>query len=396
MVARHCLLVVDDEPDVVHSLQDLLRFDYRVLGATRVDEGLKLLEREEVHIVMTDQRMPEMTGVEFLQRLRDRYPDVVRLLFTGYADIHAVIDAINQGNVFRYVTKPWDTGELQAVLRQAAGYYDLVAERKNLLVEVWEQNRRLEIVNTELRQANDLKVAFIKVASHELRTPLTIMLGLSELAYMHGDASPDLKSWIEQIHQGSKRLGRLIDQIVQMLLSGTFERPLARTEVALADLIQQAAADVAPFLAQRRQRLDIHVPDDLGTLAVEPDKLRDSLTHLLLNAVKFTPDGGVLRIEGRRLPDGATEVRVSDTGIGIDAASLKHVFEPFFTGFDVSRHTSGVFEFRRRGLGMGLALVKAFVEMHGGQVNVESQLDRGSVFAITLPAFVPAAGAREP
>src|SRR5262245_33920714 len=104
MPARHCLLVVDDEAEVVQSLQDLLRFDYRVLGASRAAEGLKLVQNEEIHIVMSDQRMPEMNGIEFLQQLRDLHPDIVRLLFTGYADIKAVIDAINQGSVFRYVT----------------------------------------------------------------------------------------------------------------------------------------------------------------------------------------------------------------------------------------------------------------------------------------------------
>src|SRR5205823_2675440 len=120
----------------------------------------------------------EMTGVEFLQRLRGQYPDIIRLLFTGYADIKAVIDAINQGNVFRYITKPWDADELQTVLRQAAQHYDLVAERKQLLVELQEKNQQLEAVNAEvqrqnrqladanaeLRQANQLKEAFIKVA----------------------------------------------------------------------------------------------------------------------------------------------------------------------------------------------------------------------------------------
>src|SRR5262249_14126011 len=119
MPARHCLLVVDDEPEVVQSLQDLLRFDYRVLGAQRASEGLRLLDREEIHVVMTDQRMPEMTGVEFLERTRESHPDVVRLLFTGYADVQAVVDAINQGNVFRYITKPWDVGELKLLLKQA-------------------------------------------------------------------------------------------------------------------------------------------------------------------------------------------------------------------------------------------------------------------------------------
>src|SRR4051812_6913044 len=100
--AKHCLLVVDDEPDLVQSVKDLLRFDYRVLGATRPADALELVKREKVHIVMSDQRMPEMSGVDFLQHLRDTCPDIVRLLFTAYADLSAVIAAINEGNVYRY------------------------------------------------------------------------------------------------------------------------------------------------------------------------------------------------------------------------------------------------------------------------------------------------------
>src|SRR5688500_111562 len=97
--SRHTILVVDDEPDVVESVKDLLRFDHRVLGATSPAEALRLLQTEEVHVVMTDQRMPEMTGVQFLSKVRGASPDAIRLLFTGYADIKAVIDAINQGSV---------------------------------------------------------------------------------------------------------------------------------------------------------------------------------------------------------------------------------------------------------------------------------------------------------
>ena len=127
------------------------------------------------------------------------------------------------------------------------------------------------------------------------------------------------------------------------------------------------------------------MPADAGIISVEPDKLRDSMAHLLLNAIKFTPDGGTVRLSGRRLPDGGVQIDVTDTGVGIDAASLSRLFQPFFTGFDVSRHRSGVFEFDRRGLGLGLSLVKAFVEMHGGRVSVRSEVGRGSTFTITLP-----------
>src|SRR5437763_361997 len=140
---RHTILVVDDEPDVVKSVQDLLRFDYKVLGTTRATEGFRLMESQEVHVVMSDQRMPEMTGVQFLNRVRGDHPEAIRLLFTGYADLRAVIDAINQGNVYRYITKPWDPDELQTVIRDAVQHYDLIVERNRLLRELKEKNDEL-------------------------------------------------------------------------------------------------------------------------------------------------------------------------------------------------------------------------------------------------------------
>src|SRR5688500_9372710 len=174
------ILVVDDEPDVVASVNDLLRRDYRVLGATSAAQGETILAREEVHVVMTDQRMPGMTGVEFLHRIRGEHPDAVRLLFTGYADLRAVIEAINHGNVYRYVTKPWDPEELVTVIRDACERYDLLVERKELLADLQRTNQALELTNQQLVEANALKTAFIRVASHELRTPVMVLVGLSE------------------------------------------------------------------------------------------------------------------------------------------------------------------------------------------------------------------------
>ena len=113
------ILVVDDEADVVESIRELLRLDYRVLVATRASEAMSILDARPVDVVMTDQRMPEMTGVELLHHVRETQPDTVRLLFTGYADVRAVIDAINRGNIYRYITKPWDPEELQGIVRDA-------------------------------------------------------------------------------------------------------------------------------------------------------------------------------------------------------------------------------------------------------------------------------------
>ncbi|HSV16266.1 MAG TPA: response regulator, partial [Tepidisphaeraceae bacterium] len=205
MPRRHTLLVVDDEPDVVKSVQDLLRLDYRVLTTTRAADGIKIMEREEVHVVMTDQRMPGMTGVEFLKNIRGDHPEAIRLLFTGYADIKAVIDAINAGNVYRYLTKPWDPDELQAVVREACERYDLIAERKQLIEDLKINNEKLEKANKALSEASALKSAFIQVASHELRTPLTILLGLSDLAERAPGLQDPLRGWLGRIKAASNR-----------------------------------------------------------------------------------------------------------------------------------------------------------------------------------------------
>jgi signal transduction histidine kinase len=397
MAARHTILVVDDEPDVVKSVKDLLRLDYRVLGATSASEGLRLLQSEEVHIVMTDQRMPEMTGVEFLSQVRGDTPEAIRLLFTGYADIKAVIDAINQGNVYRYISKPWDPDELQSIIREAGQRYDLLRERKNLLIMMREQNKELERTNAELKRANELKHAFIQVASHELRTPLTILIGLTRLSATLPDVKDPLKDWLGRIDGAAKRLQHLVDQLITILMAGKFElSAIERKTTELAPLLNQAADDVRPFTQLRGQRLVVELPDDLGSMRLAAEKLRDGVNHLLLNAIKFTPDGGTVTLSAARTPDRGAEIHISDTGCGIDTECQARLFEPFFTGFDVSHHSSGTFEHGRKGLGLGLSVVKAFVEMHGGHIDVQSAEGRGTTFTIKLPPGGGDAGPANP
>ena len=385
MAAKPCLLVVDDEPDLVQSLKDLLRFDYRVLGATRASEGLRIVANEDVQVVMSDQRMPEMSGVEFLSCLRQSHPDLVRLLFTAFSDLKAVTDAINQGSVYRYITKPFEADELKTVLRQAVEHYNLQAERRRLLIEVQEANRLLQKANGELLEANELKRAFIRVASHELRTPLTVVMGLSELARDRSTITGPEKGWFEQIHRSSQRLNQRVDQMVTLMQTEHFERPLVRQNVPFADLANRAAQEALTFASHRKQNLIADIPDDLGTIFVEPEKIQDAIVQLLMNAIKFTPDGGTIELSAARLGDFA-EIRVKDDGQGISAESLPHIFDPFFTKFDVSHHRSGTYEFNTSGLGLGLPVVKAFIEMHGGSVSVESKPGAGTLFRFTVPA----------
>ena len=149
------MLIVDDEPHVCDSVHDLLRREFRVLKANSAHDGYLIMQREEVHIVMSDQRMPQITGVELLTKVKSRYPQAIRMLFTGYADLESIIAAINQGHIFQFMKKPWQPEELQVAVRQAAAEYDRLEsaahERDNLVAEVGALKDRVAVLETEVR-----------------------------------------------------------------------------------------------------------------------------------------------------------------------------------------------------------------------------------------------------
>src|ERR1700733_2014186 len=153
---RHCLLVVDDEPNVCESVHDLLRREFRVLKANSADEGYRIMLEEEVHIVMSDQRMPQITGVELLTKVKARHPQAIRMLFPGFADLDSIIAAINQGHIFQFMKKPWQPEELVAAVRQASSEFDrleaLAHERELLSGEVAELKHRVSALETEVQR----------------------------------------------------------------------------------------------------------------------------------------------------------------------------------------------------------------------------------------------------
>jgi signal transduction histidine kinase len=382
---RPTLLVVDDEPEVLHSVHDLLRLDYRVLTCERGADALKVLESsEDIHVVMSDQRMPGMTGVEVLRQAKRLRPEATRLMFTAYADIKAVVDAINQGSVFRYIAKPWDPEELQSVVRQAVEQHDLIVERSRLMTELKETNQRLV-------EANRLKGAFIEVASHELNTPVAVVLGMAQLWKLtQGETStPTERHWVDRIFSAGKRLAATVERMLKLVRSDDLSRPLDLQPTQLDALVRRVVDDMGSFLRARRQEVELDLDPLLGEALIDPAKIGDVLTNLLINAIKFTPDAGTIRVSAG--PEGLDRVRfvVTDEGAGIDPSLRPFLFEPFFTGFDTLHHSSGDFEFGKRGIGLGLSLVKRFAELHGGDVEVHSAPGAGSTFAVTIPRHPP-------
>jgi signal transduction histidine kinase len=390
---RPTLLIVDDEPDVLETLQYLFHRRYRVLSATGGPEALEILGRESVQVLLCDQRMPGMTGDEVLARAREVQPDAVRLLFTGYADIQAVTRAVNQGGIFRYILKPWDPGELEAIVAQAVEQYNLVAERRRLLAELQEANTRLTAANRELAESNALKTTFLEVASHELNTPITIVQGLSDVLLLtNPDRDPEERQVVEQIAASTRQLGRLVATMLKLTRTNDYGEAPRAESADLAALLHGVADQFQPIVDARRLRLHRAVADDLGAFELDPDKIRDVVSNLLSNAIKFTPDGGELSLAAHRVDDEEAEIVVADRGIGLDARTLENLFEPFFTEFDPAHHSSGDFGFRKRGLGLGLSLVKKFVELHGGRVWAEGTPGEGTTMHVRLPRHSRPAG----
>jgi DNA-binding NtrC family response regulator len=149
---KHPILLVDDEPEILYSLKGLLRREFELHTAESGKEALEILKRHAIHVIMTDQRMPEMTGVQLMRRVKNEYPEAIRIVFTGYADIKAVIEAINNGGLYRYITKPWDPDELIEMLHEAAAKYDEIFERNRLLVDLREHVLQGQTLLHDLRE----------------------------------------------------------------------------------------------------------------------------------------------------------------------------------------------------------------------------------------------------
>ena len=156
---KHCLLVVDDEPDVCDSVHDLLRREFRVLKAQSAAEGYRLMQENEVHIIMSDQRMPKITGVELLTKARVGHPQAVRMLFTGYTDLESIIAAINHGHIFRFLKKPWQPEELEDAVREAAEEYERLVEQaeeiSRLQGKLKDLQDRVTVLEAEVRSLRD-------------------------------------------------------------------------------------------------------------------------------------------------------------------------------------------------------------------------------------------------
>jgi signal transduction histidine kinase len=234
-------------------------------------------------------------------------------------------------------------------------------------------SRELETLETSRRD-------LVANVSHELKTPITaIRAHLENL--LDGVEEPDNETLQVMLAQ-SERLGRLVEQLLDLSKLESGDVPLRREQVALAPLVAQVMSEIQVASADRDVEVSSALPDDLPPIEADAERVHQVIFNLVDNAVRFTPEGGEVRIEAQR-HNGAVEVRVADTGVGIPAEALPRLFERFYRVDAARARGDG-------GTGIGLAIARSVVEAHGGTIRAESEPGHGSTFSFDLPIAVPA------
>lgn len=386
----HTVLIIDDEEMILSSLKRLLRQEFLVLTAASGEEGLAVMQHEEVHIILSDQRMPGMSGVDFLSNVKGQFPDAIRLLLTGYADVESVIAAINSGNIYRYLVKPWNPEELISVMREAAQRYDLIVQNRRLLKELVAANELLEErvrartaelheANQRLSELNRMKDEFLAITSHDLRSPLgniqTIAQMLQDASY--GFSAEERKDLLVSVEECAAHLIHLVSDMLDVLKIEAGKVELECAPLYLSAVLRKSM-DALGFNARAKQiTLELQDEPDEPVLQADELKLYQVFNNLLSNAIKFTPTGGAIQLKVTRQAEQVL-VSVADNGQGIPADQLAYIFDRFRQ--TRTRATAG-----EKGSGLGLTIVRQLVELHGGTVTVQSQLQQGTTFVVSLP-----------
>jgi signal transduction histidine kinase len=272
----------------------------------------------------------------------------------------------------------------------------LVDNLVQLNTELRQAYRSLDKANRDLERLDQTKSDFISIASHELRTPLTTMIGYTEML-IEDEALPDsAHDMLKGIAKGTRRLHEIVDAMFDIAQIDMRTLEIHRTPVDTATLIKEVSDDLKKSVQERKQTLTIDLPP-LPMIKADPNLLTKLFQHLLTNAIKFTPNNGVITVSANpkptnnsELPNGGVEIIVSDTGVGVDPASREIIFSKFYQPGDLAKHSTSKTRFKGSGAGLGLALSKGIVEVHGGRIWVESAgYDEvnfpGSKFHVLLP-----------
>ncbi len=363
------LLCLDDEIDNLDALERIFRKKYNVLKALTPKEAFDHLDQHpQMSVIISDQRMPQITGVEFLEKSIATHPDTVRILLTGYTDIDSVISAVNQGQIYRYLTKPWDPVDLQNTVDQACEKYLLREELKI-------KNFELEQALNELRNLDQAKSQFMILINHELKTPLTSIISFTGLL-KETVLSDEQSLFTDRITKSSEKLKNIVDDVLFIVKGEIGMIPVKFEKFKIENLFLQLPPEIASSLKTKNQNLKF----DLQKIEINSDPylLKIAIIRALQNATKFGRSHTDIIIQAAFDENSNLVLKIKNQGPQISQNILEKLLKPFMLDENVMNHSVG--------MGLGLTICQTLVKALAGQLKIINEPDGVSVeFRFKLP-----------
>jgi signal transduction histidine kinase len=366
------VLIVDGDCPFAQSVASRLAAQGYQTAIASPKDMLAALRQFRAPLVLCGIDGADAAGANLPGQLMAARPDLACIVMANRADQRRAGSRLN-GGVSDYIDKSRGLEELVAIV-------DNCFHRRELHATTANGHEALKSAEEAVDQANRARVEFLAKVSHELRTPLNAIIGFSELM-MHGVLGPlgneQYRDYVEDIHASGRHLLDIINDILDFAKAEAGKLLLLESDVNVHQVAVALERLVGPRARDAGLVLNNRVPPDLPKLSCDERKLKQMLLNLLTNAVKFTPSGGTVDIEAGCGADGIV-LGVRDTGVGIDKSDLNRVLQPFV-------QVENTLNRRQEGTGLGLALVKAMVELHDGRINLESEVGGGTLVQLIFP-----------
>ena len=370
------ILVIDDEIGPRESLRMLLKPDYNVQTADCVEAGLKLLKEKQPDTIVMDIRMPGMTGIEGLRKIREIDPHLSVIMLTGFGALETAKEAVRLG-ANDYISKPFDAGEMREVIGRNVERTRVQRAREIAEAEIKELNARL------LKQlAQKERLASLGQASaefvHDLGNPLTIVWGYvqllaKKLERSEGGATTDKSTSIKELDIIEQNV-RLCRELLTMWQSYGSVEASPPKPVSVSGILREVIKGASAMAAQNGLEIEANICDDECLLMGDAVQINRAIQNVLINAIQASSEKkGPVTVECTP-KDFYVDIRVEDKGSGIDPAQMSKIFDPYFTTKQ-----------SKSGTGLGLYITKKVIEDHSGSIKVDSTPGAGTVFTIRLP-----------
>ncbi len=349
------ILCVDDEPDNLDALERVFRKKYNVLKASVPTEAFQILDdHPEINVIISDQRMPQITGVEFLEKSMNTHPETIRILLTGYTDIESVISAVNQGQIYRYLTKPWDPVDLLNTVDQANEKFLLKNELK-------EKNKALEAALDELKNLDKAKNQFMILINHELKTPLTTILSFVGLM-AETTLSEEQKLFTDRITRSAEKLKSIIDDVLLIVKGEVGLIPVKKDNINPENLIKDIPAEIMNLSQSKGQTIKLY--NELDRIEIDPQLTRTAFFRALHNATKFGLPQSEISVRIKTQAPYKFVVSIENKGPQISQQVIEKIMKPFQLDENIMNHSIG--------MGLGLTICQTLMKTQGAELSVNN------------------------